>query len=90
MKKIKEYNVISFESTHMAIKSEKLLLEKQMEIRIIPVPREITASCGLALRVDLDKFERVKKILEKNSIEISGCYSIKQIGLKKEVIDINS
>jgi len=90
MKKTKEYNIISFGSTHMAIKSEKLLLEKNIDIKIIPVPREITASCGLSLRINLDIYEMAKKILEENNIEFSGCYKVKQTGLKKEIIDINS
>jgi len=39
MKKTEEFNLISFESTHMAIKSEKLLKEESLDIRIIPVPK---------------------------------------------------
>ena len=88
MRKVEEYNVISFESTHMAIKSEKLLLEYELDIRIIPVPLEITASCGLALRINPTNYREVKKILIENKIGFVGSYLIKKIGLKKEVLDI--
>jgi len=88
MKKVEEFNVISFESTHMAIKSEKILLEYSLDIRIIPVPREITASCGLALRINQSDFIEARKILEEKEIKFSGCYLIKKVGLKKEVLDI--
>lgn len=90
LKKIEVFNVISFESTHMAIKSEKLLLEEKLDIRVIPVPREITASCGLALKVELSSYDRAREVLKKNNIEISGFYSIRKEGLKKEVIDMSS
>ena len=85
MKKVEEFNVISFESTHMAIKSEKLLLDIGLNIRIIPVPREITASCGLALKINIDDFIEVKKLLEKNKIDFLGVYIVRKKGLKKEI-----
>ena len=88
MKKTEEFNLISFESTHMAIKSEKLLKEVNLDIRIIPVPREITSSCGLALRINPIDYKKIREILDKNKIEFSGCYLIKKIGFKKEVLDI--
>ena len=89
MKRVEEFNIISFESTHMAIKSEKILLEEKLEVRIIPVPREITASCGLALKISKEDFKRGLELLKCNNIELSGCYSVKKIGLKKEILDIS-
>jgi len=90
MKKTEEFNLISFESTHMAIKSEKLLKEVDLDIRIIPVPREITSSCGLSLRINPKDYEESRAILDKNKIEMSGCYLVKKIGLKKEILDITN
>lgn len=90
MKKTEEFNLISFESTHMAIKSEKLLKEESLDIRIIPVPREITSSCGLSLRINPTDYEKSRVILDKNKIEISGCYLVKKTGLKKEILDITN
>ncbi|MEI6856083.1 DUF3343 domain-containing protein [Psychrilyobacter sp.] len=88
MKKTEEFNLISFESTHMAIKSEKLLKEVNLDIRIIPVPMEITSSCGLSLRINPIDYKEAREILDRNQIEFSGCYMIKKIGLKKEILDI--
>ncbi|WP_028856895.1 DUF3343 domain-containing protein [Psychrilyobacter atlanticus] len=90
MKKTEEFNLISFESTHMAIKSEKLLKEVDLDIRIIPVPREITSSCGLSLRINPTDYKRSREILDENKIEFSGCYIVKKIGLKKEILDITN
>jgi len=88
MKKEEEFNLISFESTHMAIKSEKLLKEANLDIRIIPVPREITSSCGLSLRINPIDYKKTREILDENKIIFSGCYLIKKVGFKKEILDI--
>ncbi len=44
-----EYYLYTFESTHAAIQTEKLLAE--VEARIMPVPRFISASCGISVRI---------------------------------------
>jgi hypothetical protein len=88
MKRVEEFNIISFESTHMAIKSERILLESGFDVRIIPVPREITASCGLALQINIEDFDKSKKVLEEQTVLFSGYYLVKRTGLKKEVLDM--
>ncbi|MGI6678781.1 MAG: DUF3343 domain-containing protein [Dehalobacterium sp.] len=49
----KDFYVISFESTHYAIMTEKRLKER-FPVTLIPTPRSITASCGLSLKIDAD------------------------------------
>lgn len=41
--------LIAFDSTHAALASEKMLHD--MGAALIPTPREITASCGMSLRI---------------------------------------
>ncbi len=50
-KKDKGFHVITFKSVSYAIRAEKKLIGNK-EVHIIPTPREITATCGMALRVD--------------------------------------
>lgn len=42
--------IVTFASTASAMETERFCLEKGLPGRIIPVPREITAGCGLAWR----------------------------------------
>ena len=42
--------VITFPTTSAAMEAESLCLAHQLPGRMIPVPREITAGCGLAWR----------------------------------------
>ena len=43
--------IIAFDSTHHAIACEKLLQDNGFKARIIPVPVQVTAGCGLAVRL---------------------------------------
>ena len=60
-----EYYLLTFESTHAAISTEKLL--KPAEVTIMPVPRFISASCGISVRIRPDKKEQVEEIFRENS-----------------------
>ena len=60
-----EYYLLTFESTHAAISTEKLL--KPAEVTIMPVPRFISASCGISVRIRPDKKESAEKIFRDNS-----------------------
>ena len=57
---MEEYYLITFESTHAAISTEKLL--KPAEVTIMPVPRFISASCGISVRIRPDKREQAEAI----------------------------
>lgn len=77
------YGVITFESTHHAIKGEKTLMEKNITLKTIPTPREITASCGLSIMFSLDDLENVKEIISEEELSIKGIYKLKKIGFDK-------
>ena len=42
-----EMYIVSFNSTHHAIRLDKLLGEASVRATTLPTPREITASCGI-------------------------------------------
>ena len=60
-----EYYLLTFESTHAAISTEKLL--KPAEVTIMPVPRFISASCGISVRIKPEKHEEAEDIFRKGS-----------------------
>jgi hypothetical protein len=58
MKKV----VAVFESTRAAINAEKLCVKNNVPCQVIPVPRDISAECGIALEIsetDRDTAERI-------------------------------
>lgn len=42
--------VAIFHSIHRVMKAEKILKGGKLEILLIPVPRQLTSDCGLAIR----------------------------------------
>lgn len=48
------YLVLTFESTHAAMAAQKYLKDKVRHV-VMPVPRCISASCGIAVRVELEE-----------------------------------
>ncbi|GAA0225996.1 DUF3343 domain-containing protein [Metaclostridioides mangenotii] len=82
---MKEMYIVSFNSTHHAIRSEKLIKEHEVAITMLPTPREISASCGLSVKFSKDDLEAIKKILTDNEIDFKGIYHIdkKEDGTKE-------
>ncbi|AGK95473.1 DUF3343 domain-containing protein [Clostridium pasteurianum] len=82
---IEIFNLITFNSTHSTIRAEKELLSMGIKVKVIPVPTEITSSCGLSIKISLDDLRKARKILLKEKIQVSGYYYIKKTGLIKEI-----
>lgn len=76
--------LISFNSTHHAIRMEKLLKDLSLNIMMVPTPREISASCGLSVVFDNKDIEVIKETITKNEVDISGVYEVTRDGGKKE------
>lgn len=60
----KMYHVITFHTTTEAMGFEKACLEKKIPGRMIPVPREISAGCGLAFRVLSEDYIQYEAAIE--------------------------
>ncbi len=55
-----DFGVVLLPSTAAALRSEKVLQQANLQIRLIPVPRELSSNCGIAVRftwVDRDDVE---------------------------------
>ena len=65
-----KFFILIFESTHHALKSEKLLAGMGIKFDIIPTPKEISSDCGMAIRINPSLFNEqlVSSILAKNNI----------------------
>lgn len=68
------YIITTFYSTHLALKFENLLKENNLSVKIIPVPRQISASCGLAGRALSKDYETIINLIEETSFDIEEIY----------------
>lgn len=56
--------VITFDATTQALAAERLCRERGLPGRLIPVPREITAGCGLAWKAAPEEKDILATALE--------------------------
>ncbi|MDO4339330.1 MAG: DUF3343 domain-containing protein [Eubacteriales bacterium] len=64
MREKKKYMVLTFRTTTDAMSMEKKCLSSRIPGRLIPVPREITAGCGLAWRMKPEEYDLYKAQIE--------------------------
>lgn len=77
--KLKEYGVFTFKSTAHALKAERVLKNASAEFLMMPTPRQISTSCGLAIKVSSDKIPIYLEILSNGRVELDGAYSIRMV-----------
>lgn len=67
---VKEGDYVAiFHSIHRVMKAEKILLAQQLDILLIPVPRQLSADCGMAIRFAQESFDQVVGALRKANME---------------------
>lgn len=62
---MEEYYLYTFESTHAAIATDKLL--KEVGSVVMPVPRFISSSCGISVRITVDQHEAAERLFREKS-----------------------
>ena len=68
MRQKKATLIVTFATTTQAMAVEKFCLENALPGRIIPVPREITAGCGLSWKAAPEDREQLAAALEKGGL----------------------
>lgn len=72
------YKVILFDSTSYVIKTEKKILAKSnLKIRIIPIPKNLSANCGICIRFNANDEEKIMTILKDENIIFNKITSLK-------------
>ncbi|SHI94780.1 Protein of unknown function [Dethiosulfatibacter aminovorans DSM 17477] len=69
-----KYCVMTFKSVSYSIKFEKRMKENGMDVKLIPVPRSISASCGMCGRFECSQRDEIERICGENKIQYEGIY----------------
>lgn len=64
------YCVVTFEITQHALQFEKLLKEAGLGVKLMPVPRQLSSSCGTAALVTCEEQQEIQKLCNENHIPI--------------------
>lgn len=70
--------VVTFHTTADAMAMEKACREQNIPGRLIPVPRELSAGCGLAWSAPVDMRDSILRVMEQNGIEREDLHEILQ------------
>ena len=76
MREKKLWLVITFHTTAAAIAMEKLCRAKGLPGRLIPVPRELTADCGMAWRAGVEDRAALEAVIEREQLEAAGFHEL--------------
>lgn len=71
---MKNYIVITFASTHSAMKAERILAD--LKPIMMPTLRQISTSCGMSLKIEKKYYERAKLALAEAGIEGSRFFDV--------------
>jgi hypothetical protein len=67
-------SIVLLESIHQVMRAEKLLKAEGMKIDLIPVPREISSDCGMAIELPEEAEREALRVLEDNRMPIREWY----------------
>ena len=76
MREKKRWLIITFHTTAAAIAMEKLCRAKDLPGRLIPVPRELTADCGMAWRAGTEDRATLTALTKAEGLATEGFYEL--------------
>lgn len=71
-----EKNYILFPNVSQGLKLESLLKENNIKYIISPTPRKLSKCCGISIMYKKEDEDRIKEIIENNSVEVIGLYTL--------------
>lgn len=78
---------MTFRSTHASIYFEQTFMNL-IECRLVPIPTEITAGCGMCLKFDIDNLDFVLEKAKNESMEYHKIYKVIKHGFNKQIEEI--
>ncbi|MCF6178964.1 MAG: DUF3343 domain-containing protein [Geopsychrobacter sp.] len=76
---VKEGDLVAiFNSIHRVMKAEKLLKQAGKDVLLIPVPRQLTSDCGLAIRFSPELRTEVEEIMSASGLQFQELYQRKK------------
>ncbi len=68
--------VVTFDATHYALKAERVMKKAKYNVKLIPVPRQFSSNCGLALQFDCQIRETLEKMFEQEHVKVHGIHQL--------------
>ncbi len=68
--------VVTFHTTAAAVAMEKACRQAELPGRLAPVPRQLTADCGISWRADPALREALEQLAQTQALELAGVYEL--------------
>lgn len=65
--------LFTFYSTHQLIQAEGILKEEGFQLKVLPLPPEMTRGCGMGLWVEGDPLQ-ISQVLGRAGLSLQGVY----------------
>ena len=72
----KQYTVLLVYSSSYAIKANLILTKEGISSKMLPIPRHISSSCGVCLRISTGDKSRVLEVLKDKGLPLDGVFEI--------------
>jgi hypothetical protein len=70
------HGVVLFHTNSAVLRAEKIMLREGIKIKLIPVPRDLSSDCGIALRFDRSDEPCIREILEMANVSFGSIHSL--------------
>lgn len=72
--------VIAFDTTAQALAAEKLFQENGLPGRMIPIPAQVSAGCGLAWKAEAEEKQALLDALSGAALSYAACVVVEMFG----------
>ena len=78
------YAVITFHSISDALTFEKVALAgKGFHFNLIPIPRELSSSCGIVARIAIEDLAKAESLIQDKKLTINECHILEEKAKRK-------
>lgn len=68
--------LLTFETVSMVLLFENLMKERKIPVKLSPVPRNYSSSCGTCAVLEVEDIKELEEYVNKNHVYIEGIYEI--------------
>lgn len=56
--------IVTFPTTHMTLRAERVAKSGGVAVKVIPVPRQLSADCNMGIKVSLEDADSLRSLLD--------------------------
>ena len=72
----KHYGIVVFASSSAASQAEIKIENRGWTVRLIPIPNQVSAGCGLVLQISMKDIKEIEIFIIKEAISYAGIYEV--------------